>query len=234
MMKSWKILEAEWEHAYEALSRTEYFELMAEGRLELAHYKGFLRESYHNVRQNPKNMALFVSQLDTDRAPLAAKFLKHTAMEMGHDELALADLQSLGEDSELVRRSLPLPTTEALGAFIYFQLMQRNPLAYLGYSFHLETLPIRMGVAGISLLEKMGVPATATTFLQEHAEADPVHMRWNREYVEGFVRSRNDLDAVVFGLRGACELHGVMFQGILDASRRKSHSTSTASTDWTS
>ncbi len=215
-MTHWEILESEWEKSFSRLRKTEYFRRMAEGQLELAHYKGFLRESYHNVAQNPKSMALFISRLSTNRVALAGKFLKHAAMEMGHDELALSDLAILGEDAAGIRQTRPLPTTEALSAFIYFQMMQRNPLAYLGYSFHLEALPIRMGETGISLLLKMGVPLSATTFLKEHADLDPVHMRWNREYVEGFVKTPEDLEAVLYGLRGACDLHGVMFQGILD------------------
>jgi len=215
-MKVSETLEKEWEIACKRLKGGEFFERLASGRLEIKHYKAYLRETYHNAAQNPRSMALFMAHVDTGLRPLEAKFMRHTAMEMGHDELALDDLRTLGEDAEAVRSGRPLPTTEALAGFIVFQIQHRNPFAYLGYLYHLEALPVRMGDGAIGSLAAMGVPAEALSFLREHAEADPVHSRWNREYLDGFVRSGNDLDALLYGMRGSCELHGVMFQGILD------------------
>jgi pyrroloquinoline quinone (PQQ) biosynthesis protein C len=211
-------IDAEWEICYQRLARSEFFRKLDEGSLELNHYKGFLRESYHNTRQNPGTMAMFVAHVESDDARLKAKFLKHAAMEMGHDELALDDLQTLGEDVEGIRHGRPLVATEAMSGFVLFQIQHRNPLASLGYSYHLETLPVRIGASALASLLKSGVPADAFTFLKEHVDADPVHTKWNREYIEGFVQSSSDLDALIFGLRGACELHGMMFQSLLDAS----------------
>lgn len=219
-MKVSEILNREWEIACTRLKRGEFFERLASGRLGLDHYKAYLRETYHNASQNPRNMALFMAHVDTGIRPLEAKFMRHTAMEMGHDELALDDLRALGEDAEAVRSGLPLPTTEALAAFIVFQIQHRNPLAYLGYLYHLEALPVQMGGGALASLAAMGVPVEAVAFLREHSEADPVHVRWNREYLDGFVRGGRDVDALLYGMRGTCELHGVMLQGILDSCAR--------------
>jgi pyrroloquinoline quinone (PQQ) biosynthesis protein C len=150
---------------------------------------------------------------------LEAKFTKHTAMEIGHDELALDDLRQLGVDPEPVRNGRPMPVTEAMSAFIIFQIQHRNPAAYLGYLYHLEALPTHAGGNILGTLAKMGVPDSATSFLREHAEADMVHVKWNREYLEGFIRTEADLEAAVYGMRGTCELHALMFAGILDQSR---------------
>lgn len=218
-MDKLKTLEMEWSECYARLARTEYFRMLAEGRLGLEHYKGFLRESYHNTRQNPLTMALFIAHLKSDNGPLRAKFLKHAAMEMGHDELALSDLSILGEDIEGVRNGKPLVATEAISGFITFQIQHRNPLALLGFSYHLETLPVRIGGMAEEALMKMGVPENAASFLKEHVDADPVHTKWNREYIEGFVRTSSDMDAVIYGMRGTCELHGLMFQSIIDGAK---------------
>jgi pyrroloquinoline quinone (PQQ) biosynthesis protein C len=185
----------------------------------LRHYQGFLRETYHNTAQNPKTMALFMAHLQGGPRALEAKFTKHTAMEIGHDELALDDLRQLGVDPEPVRNGRPMPITEAMAAFIVFQIQHRNPLAYLGYLYHLEALPMHFGESVIGALAKMGVPASATSFLREHADADPVHVKWNREYMEGFIRTEADMEAAVYGMRGTSELHALMFTGILDQCR---------------
>jgi len=209
-------LDSAWQKEFERMMQGDYFRRLASDRLEIRYYMGFLRETFFNAACNPKNMALFIAHLDSDRPDLEAKFLKHTAMEIGHDALALEDYGKLGGDPEAVRRSLPLPTTEAMAAFITFQIQHRNPLSYLGYLYHLEALPVHFGPEVIESLLRIGVPLEATTFLREHAEADPVHLKWNREYLEGFIRNEKDLEAVLYGLRGTCRLHAGMFQGILE------------------
>ena len=210
-----ELLEREWVACFERMKHGEFFRLLASARLEKRHYMGFLRETYHNAAHNPKNMALFMAHFHSDRRDLEAKFLKHTAMEIGHDELALDDLRVLGGDAEAARQGRPLPTTEALAAFIVFQIQHRNPIAYLGYLYHLEAMPVHFGHDVMTSLKAIGIPLEATTFLREHAEADPVHVKWNREYLNGFIRTEADMEAVLYGLRGTCELHGLMFQGIL-------------------
>jgi pyrroloquinoline quinone (PQQ) biosynthesis protein C len=213
-MDRMRLLDAEWAACYEKLSRSEFFRKLGSGALELRHYKGFLRESYHNTRQNPSTMAMFAAHVKSDNPGLKAKFLKHTAMELGHDEMALDDLRALGEEVDSIRAGRPLIATEAMTGFIMLQIQHRNPLAFLGYSYHLEAIPVRMGEAAMGALGKLGIPPNAVSFLQEHIEADPVHSKWNREYVEGFVKSSSDFDALIYGMRGTCELHGLMFQAI--------------------
>jgi pyrroloquinoline quinone (PQQ) biosynthesis protein C len=212
-----KRAEAEWRKEFEKMRQGDFFRLLAEGRMDKGHYLRFLRETYFNVYLNPKLMALFLAHLRSDRSDLEAKFLKHAAMEIGHDALALEDYRIMGGDPEEVRKSLPLPTTEALSAFIVFQIQHRNPIAYLGYLYHLEALPVHSGTQGIESLLRLGVPAEATSFLREHAEADPVHVKWNKEYLDGFIRNEADFQAMLYGLRGTCRLHAGMLQGILEA-----------------
>jgi pyrroloquinoline quinone (PQQ) biosynthesis protein C len=211
-------VEKEWEACYGWISRGEFLRSLSEGRFTLPSYAIFLRETYHNAAMNPRLGSLFHAHLEPDRPALVARFLKHNASEVGHDELALADLRALGWDTEPVRRGRPLPSTEAFTAFISFQIQHRNPMAYLGYLYHLEGLPTRLGEESIAALLKIGIPAEAMSFLKEHAEADQAHMRLNQEYLAGLARSEADIEAVLYGLRGACSLHGLMLQGVMEES----------------
>jgi hypothetical protein len=222
-MERLRVLEVEWLKCFSQLNKGEFLGRLSQGLLEVQHYKRFLRETYFNAAQNTKNMSLFQAHLETDHRALEAKFLRHAAMEIGHDELALNDLQIFGESVASIRTGRPLPTTEALAAFIVFQIQHRNPLAYLGYLFHLESLPVHIGEAALNSLLNIGVPIEATSFLREHADADPVHIAWNKEYLEGFVKSDDDFEAVLYGMRGTCVLHGIMLQGVMDNSRSNNH-----------
>lgn len=209
-------IRAEWERCLATLAAGPFFRRLAAGSLGLEHYKSFLREEYFNTTENPKIMALFFSRLDTDRYREAAKLLKHTAMEVGHNEMAMDDLKALGEDTEAIRTGHALPSTDALAAFIIFQIEHRNPLAFLGYIYHLEAISERMAGGASDVFGRLGVPESARSFLKEHADADPTHNKWNQDYIEAFVKDEEGLEAVLHGLRGTCLLHALMFQGVID------------------
>jgi pyrroloquinoline quinone (PQQ) biosynthesis protein C len=197
-------MEAEWNACFQTLKKCEFVSGLVEGSLDPRYYRAYIGETFFNARQNVKNMSLFQAHLDTGLKQLEAKFLKHAAMEVGHDEMALADYGVLGGDMAALREAMPLPSTEALAAFIVY---------------HLEALPIAIGEQVLGGLDRMGIPKEATTFLREHADADPVHVKWNKEYIEGFIRTEADLRAALYGIRGTCELHMGMFRGVIESVR---------------
>ncbi len=210
-------IETEWNRCFETLVQGEFFRRLAQGHLTRNHYAALLAEEYHNTTVNPKTMALFIARLDIDYHRSAAKMLKHAAQEMGHNEMALNDLARLGGDPEAARKSRPLPTTEALTAFVIYATEHSNPLTFLGYLYHMEALSLRLADSSGDVFAKMGIPEDALTFLREHADADPAHMNWNREYLQDFIVTEADLEAVLHGMRTCCMLHGLMFQGVLDS-----------------
>jgi pyrroloquinoline quinone (PQQ) biosynthesis protein C len=214
-----QLVQDEWELCFQELSRGEFLRAVTEGRFTRELYVGFLRETYYNVAFNPRLASLFHAHFDSGRPDLEARFLKHNAAEVGHDRLALADLQALGEDIGAIRAGRPLPVTEAIAAFSAFQIQFRHPLAFLGHLYHLESLACRMAEGSRETLGNLGIPAEAASFMREHADADIGHMQLNRTYIEGFVRDDADLEAVLYGVRGVSRLHGLMFQGVVDEVR---------------
>ena len=221
------IVAEEWKRCMQDLTECEFLVSLESGEFTLDHYKCFLRETYYNTSQNPRNMALFQAHLRWVSPPMESRLLKHAAMEVGHNELALEDLAALGEDVKPLRKGRPLATTAAMAAFAVFQIQYENQFAFLGYVYHLEALAVTLGERAMESLTRLGIPQNALSFLKEHSEADPVHMKWNRDYLEEFIRTDQDLDAMLYGLRGTCVLHGVMFQGIMDEVRKSACRSST-------
>lgn len=207
----------EWTREVGKLARTPFFHALDQGRLELDHYKVWLRETYYNTRENPQSFALMAGHLTGRHREITPRILRHAAAEFGHHDLALADLQTLGEDVKDIPGRRPLPTTEALIAFAIYNVQHGNPLAYLGYVYHLEMMPALQGNKIIGKLEAMGVPKEAMTFLAEHAHADVGHTKLLEGYFKSVVETEEDLQAVLHGALGTCRLHGVMLQGILEA-----------------
>lgn len=206
-----------WERSCSELLETPFFRRLREGRLDIRHYRALLREIYYNTRENPPSFALMAWHLKGAKRDIAKRIYRHCIAEHGHHELALADLRALGTDTADIPGGRPLPTTEALIAFAVYQVQNRNPLAYLGYVYHLEMLPATLGHALAGQLAAIGVPREAMSFLSEHAHADEGHTKWLESYIRDTMEDEDDLAAVTYGAVGTCRLHGVMLQGILDA-----------------
>jgi hypothetical protein len=70
---------------------------LAGGQITLEHYKAILREIYHYSKEDPQIQALATVYFRGDDRDSVKMFLKHAISEIGHDQLALADLEALGE-----------------------------------------------------------------------------------------------------------------------------------------
>ncbi len=209
-------IRSEWNTEVNRLYRTEFFRKLFAGELDLEHYKVLLREIYYNTRENPKTYVLFASHLDPEHDTIFRRVLRHAAAEFGHHQLALDDLRSLGEDVSGIPEGKPLPTTEAFTAFSVYQIEHRNPVGYLGYVYHLEMLPATAAAQIGSGLAKMGVPVDAMSFIKEHTQVDPAHVQLMEKNFEEVLRNDDDIEALLYGLKGACRLHGIMLDAVLE------------------
>jgi hypothetical protein len=211
-----------WEECFEEIKKGEFFAALAGGGFLLSFYKGFLRETFHNASLNPRLGSLFHAHFRSRLPALESRLVKNNARSVGHSELAIADLRLLGEDTAAIRNERALPATEAMAGFIAFQIQHRNPLAYLGYLYHLDAAAAVLGPLALKALAPSGVPGGAMSFLKEHADGTPQHLEWTLQYVDGFADTEENLDAVLYGLRGTCELHGASLRSLSDRARRES------------
>lgn len=183
---------------------------LVSGDLDIRHYKAFLQETYHHAGLNPQIQACATLHFSSDQRELSKLFYQHAISEIGHDLLALNDLVTLGEDSQRIRLSLPLPCTVALTSYGFHQALHTGPLAYLGYLFHLEFLPTRGGEKYLGSLKSLGVPANALSFIEEHSTVDVQHNKFMEKYVAQLVHSDQDLDLVIHSAAITCTLYNQM------------------------
>jgi len=188
------------------------------GAITPVQYRSVLREIYHHTRENPQLQALATVYFKGRQRDMVRSFFTHAASEIGHDQLALNDYVALGGDPTDVPYQNPLPATTALLAYGFYQIYNLNPLGYLGYLFFLEFMPTKSGEGMMSLLEKIGVPRTAMSFLKDHTEIDIGHNKMMKKYVEGLVRSQSDVDVIDYAMRTTGYLYAQMLeQAIADA-----------------
>ena len=189
---------------------------LSRGELTVDHYKSILREIYYYSREDPQIQAVATAYFRGADREFVKPFLRHAVAEVGHDEMALADLAVLGEDVTNIPNHMPLPETLALTAFPYYQIQYLNPVGYLGYLYFLEFLPTSSGGMLAEGLLAAGVPQQALSFLAEHTTVDVSHNALMQKYLANLVRNEADETAVIYAMQSTA----VYYAGMLDAAVR--------------
>ena len=86
------------------------------------HYKSYLEQTYHYTKNNPQIQALATVYFRGKDRDFVKLFYKHAISEVGHDLMALQDLETLGGDATVVKKQYPLPSTIALNSFVFWQI----------------------------------------------------------------------------------------------------------------
>lgn len=196
-----------WQEQTEISAQLPWMKNLATGNVNLAHYKGFLMETYHNAGLNPQLQAFASIYIPGRPRALVKKFYQHAISEIGHDSLALNDLEVLGVDREFVINSKPLPITSAFYANTAWGIQNYGIVYYLGYLFHLEFTPTQNGRRYIEMLASKGVPESAMTFLEEHTTVDVSHNKLMEVYVEELIKSPIDFEVMKESLKASVNLH---------------------------
>ena len=211
-MNAYQALVDHWQVASRGLLSSRPFQRLAAGTLTRREYAACLRQIFHHARENPQLQALATARFRGEQRELVKAFLRHAGSEIGHDQLALDDIQALGEDVTGIRDERPLPATFALLASAFHMLEHHTPVAYLGYLFQLEYTPIQVGPAFLEGLTRCGIPREAMTFLAEHATADVAHCKLMEQYCEKLIGTEEDLSAALYMQDLTAELYRRMLE----------------------
>ncbi|MEX2499098.1 MAG: iron-containing redox enzyme family protein [Wenzhouxiangellaceae bacterium] len=138
-------------------------------------YALYMIETYHYTSHNARNQALVGVQAKGIH-PNYMKFCFHHAYEeTGHENLALADVKSLGLDIEPSSLPKPLPATEVLIAYLYWVASNGNPLQRLGYSFWAESSYEYINPLVDKIRSSLNLDDSQLSFFIAHSEIDSKH-----------------------------------------------------------
>lgn len=157
-MSHLQTIQREFDQVVERFEACAGMRLLCDGDSTRDHYQQLMRQVFHHTRENPQLQALATVWFRGPQRIAVKRFLRHATSEIGHDQLALNDLRTLGVDIAPIPFENPLPATTALLSFGFFQVYNLNPVGYLGYLFFLEFLPTQHGARYVELFKKAGVP----------------------------------------------------------------------------
>lgn len=179
--------------------------LTKHGKLELLMTPGFadkrlyaihMTETYHYTKHNAKNQALVATRSEEMSIGYMKFCLKHALEEVGHEMMALKDIQRLGFDITKDNLPRPLCSTQALIAYLYHISLNENPLGRLGYSFWAERVyeyikPL-LGLMEVGL----SIPKNAMTFFNEHSDIDTKHAQEVDDIASRYIKTLEDFAIV--------------------------------------
>jgi pyrroloquinoline quinone (PQQ) biosynthesis protein C len=195
-------------------------QFLKDGQFTIAHYKSYLRETYHYTKEDPQLQALASVYFRGSDRHMVKLFLRHAISEVGHDLAALKDLEALGEKPQEVFSENPLPATIALTSYPFFEINYRNPIAYLGYLFFLEHMPTQHGAIYAKALMGAGVPEAAMGFLKEHMHVDVGHNKLMEKYLAHLVHNQKDADAMIYSMHVTAQLFANMLWAAVERAEK--------------
>lgn len=205
-----EVVEAASREAFQYLLSTPGFQRIVRGEITAEEYKSVMKEIYYYTRETPQMLGVLSSRLRGHQRDAIKVLFKHGISEIGHDQMALNDVQAMGEDREKIITEQPLPSTTALLGYAYYQIDRLEPAGFLGFLYFLEYIANAGGESFIENLKKAGVPETALSFISEHTEVDPAHNKLLGKYVECMILNDHQLQSVIYSIRCTAELYGQM------------------------
>lgn len=211
-MKKIDLIKQEWQKSFDEMMQSPGFKRIQDGDITVEHYKSVMRQIFHHARENPQIQAMATVFFRGKQREMVKKFFWHATSEIGHDQLALKDLKTLGVDITNIPYEKPLPATSALIAYAFYQIQHLNPVGYLGYLFHLEFMPTKSGKTYMEALKKIGVPEEAMIFIDDHSTIDVGHNKYMEDYIEQLIQTDCDLTSVIYAAKTTARLYAHMVQ----------------------
>jgi pyrroloquinoline quinone (PQQ) biosynthesis protein C len=168
-------------------------------------YVAYLREAYHFVRLTSSFTPLAARRMDPAKVKLRKWILTHSAEELGHELMALKDLEVLGVARHAVEQSEPSPGTVAWVSFFHYHVAIENPFCAFGVLYFLEGMAAALApVAMKRIVPALGAnERTAVTFFREHGTLDVDHLAEQRRELARDCTGAEDQAAVVCTIQRA-------------------------------
>ncbi len=195
-----------------------YYQLWREGKLSREAIGGWVQEHYHFTKDIPWLIGPLMSEVPY--ADVRALFRENIDEEMDprdpHIDILLRFGAAIGLDPEAIKRSKPLPTTQALLDWTYIITRQRSLVeAIAGLNIGLESQPPTLyGDIVPVLREKYGCTDAEIAYFPAHVEADTEHGSRAYALVEKYARSPESRARAVLAAREGAEKRWFYIDGI--------------------
>lgn len=202
---------AVWEHL---LATNALLTTVQRGEVTKKLYAIYMLQTYHYTLHNSRNQALVGVRAIEENGQYLKYCFEHASEEVGHEQMAIKDVVSLGISREHLEIPDPLPETEIFIAYVYWISATGNPVRRLGYSFWAESAYDFVNPLIEKAREMLGLKKSQMTFLVSHAMIDEDHAKDVMEMLRKVCRTEKDWEDVERVMETTLSLAGNMFEAI--------------------
>jgi hypothetical protein len=190
-----------------------FFRLVKNPELQRELYIKAMVQAFHYTKNNAINQAAAAFNEDHKKVGLLRFAMKHALEELGHENMAVNDLLSIGVDKAIFDE-LPLPATEALNGYLDSVALRGGVIPRLGYSFWAEDSYEHL--APLMDVCKNGLKLTdqQLTFFVAHAVIDEKHAEEVNNAIDRWVITDKEKSAVKQVARTTLFLTGQILESV--------------------
>ena len=192
-------LNDELEKAITLIKECEFMQDFDSGKNVKELYVGYIRSAYHFVVNTSSFTPLAARRMDPKHLKIRKWILEHSAEEMGHELMALKDLERLGLDRDKIIGERPPIGVVMWTSFFHYKVTIDDPFAAFGVLYFLEGLAQSLAPQLLpSIMEALsGEEKKAITFLREHGELDADHLSEQKDLLIKSNLSQSDQDTII-------------------------------------
>ena len=178
-----KRLKEELEKSVELIKGSRFFEAFSKSENVKDLYCKYLQCAYHFVVNTSSFTPLAARRMEAKHLRLRKWILEHSAEEMGHELMALKDLERLGFSKNDILNAGPSIGVKVWTSFFHYKVTMDNPFAAFGVLYFLEGLAQTLAPVLLpGIMESLSDDEKkAITFLREHGELDADHLKEQEE-----------------------------------------------------
>lgn len=216
-MKSLETLDAALADSIELLKNTAFYKELTAGNNTRKIYTHYLQYAYHYVCLSSSFTPLAARRMDIKHIKTRKWILSHSGEELGHELMALKDLQKLGFDrDEIINQEVPIGVLSWV-SFFHYKVAIDNPFCAFGVLYFLEGMAreiapqVLPGIIGnLSESEK-----SAITFFREHGDLDEDHMAEQQEILLATDTTAKDEKAIETTIRQSAKIKAFMLDQLM-------------------
>lgn len=171
------------DQAIDLLKASDFYKQLSAGENARAIYATYLKYAYHYVRLSSSFTPLAARRMDEKHIATRKWILEHSSEELGHELMALRDLEILGFDKESVQ-NMPVPTgVIAWVSFFHYKVAIDNPFCAFGVLYFLEGMAKKLAPGLLpGIVDSLNDDEKrAIAFFREHGDLDEDHVAEQQE-----------------------------------------------------
>jgi len=194
-----------------------YQDIMA-GENAKTYYINYLQYAYQYVTMTSSFTPLAARRMESKHLKIRKWILEHSSEEMGHELMALKDLEKFGfHKSEVMAQKTPIGVT-AWVSFFHYKVAIDNPFCAFGVLYFLEGMATELAPKIVKeIVDSLGEKEKkAITFFREHGDLDEDHLAEQEEILFKADLSVEEQEIIIETVKEAAELKRYMLDKLVE------------------